>query len=303
MGCCCGEEDDEPFVEELRNQLSSIMPPLDVGWQADATVNVALTSQPSLGVFERRHSMSLGAATMPRREQQQPGNGQPHQLKWTDSRKLLEAAIGMEQMQPIPENTPPASNGWGWGQGQGPGLEAEEARLQERLFKLKLEHYVMEGDGSCQFRAVSFGLYGTQRHHTYVRRKAVQYMQQRRQDFEAFLGEDFGGYMRQMGRLGTWGDELTLRGICEALAVVVNVISSDRENWFLRYIPRTTRPQHEIFVTYIAPLHYNAVRRQNTGARLRQSFGRQGSQLARAVSSYQRRYGIPETPQHMMHAL
>ena len=156
--------------------------------------------------------------------------------------------------QPIPENTPPASNGWGWGQGQGPGLEAEEARLQERLFKLKLEHYVMEGDGSCQFRAVSFGLYGgrgrclcnccmpmalparsgpprccshatamrrapsmlppphlgpptlslstpvpsagTQRHHTYVRRKAVQYMQQRRQDFEAFLGEDFGGYMR-----------------------------------------------------------------------------------------------------------
>lgn len=60
-------------MEELRNQLSSIMPPLDVGWQADATVNVALTSQPSLGVFERRHSMSLGAATMPRREQQQPG--------------------------------------------------------------------------------------------------------------------------------------------------------------------------------------------------------------------------------------
>lgn len=33
-------------------------------------------------------------------------------------------------------------------------------------------------------------------------------------------------FRRQMGRLGTWGDELTLRGICEALAVVVNVISS-----------------------------------------------------------------------------
>ncbi len=71
----------------------------------------------------------------------------------------------------------------------------------------------------------------------------------------------------------------------------------------MRYIPRTTRPQHEIFVTYIAPLHYNAIRRQNTGTRLRASFGRQqGSQLARAVSTYQRRYGIPETPQHVVAA-
>lgn len=35
---------------------------------------------------------------------------------------------------------------------------------------------------------------------------------------------------------------------------------ADEANWFLRYIPRTTRPRHEIFVTYIAPVHYNALR-------------------------------------------
>lgn len=33
----------------------------------------------------------------------------------------------------------------------------------------------------------------------------------------------------------------------------------------------------------VAPIHYNAVRRQNTGDRLRRSFGRQHFQLARAV--------------------
>lgn len=121
-----------------------------------------------------------------------------------------------------------------------------------------------------------------------------------------------------MSRDGTWGDELTLRAICEALAVVVNVISSgecaascavsgrsgcarcpvwtcrstppytqahacarrvthwrsaplplpappgppaaDRDHWFLRYIPSSTRPRHECFLTYVAPIHYNAVR-------------------------------------------
>ena len=126
---------------------------------------------------------------------------------------------------------------------------------------------------------------------------------------------------------------------------------ADDANWFLRYLPRTCRPQHEIFVTYIAPPHYNAIRwgrgpgagaesstsqrlvcscppsrfchilaaapptqttthtpclpacrRQHTGDRLRRSFGRQHSQLARAVSSYTKAYGLPDNPQHVVAA-
>lgn len=311
---CCGGGEEEPVplsdqrtqAEELRGRLSTFIQPLDVDFaSADATVNLSslpsgrLGGRPStpLGAFERRQSMRQEAsplASPPGTAGGAPGGGG---LQWTESRKLLEAAIGMEQMQSIPEDAS-SRDGGVWG----PGLQAAEARLTSRLFKLKLEHCVMEGDGNCQFRSVSFGLYGTPRHHAYVRRRAVKYMRQQRHEFEAFLGEEFSSYAKQMARGGTWGDELTLRAACEALAVVVNVVSSDDANWFLRYLPRTCRPQHEIFVTYIAPLHYNAIRRQHTGDRLRRSFGRQHSQLARAVSTYTKAYGLPDSPQHVVAA-
>jgi hypothetical protein len=47
----------------------------------------------------------------------------------------------------------------------------------------------------CLLVATACGV-GTQKHHGFVRRKAVEYIQQQRQDFEAFLGEDFGSYVR-----------------------------------------------------------------------------------------------------------
>ena len=67
---------------------------------------------------------------------------------------------------------------------------------------------------------------GTPRHHAHVRRCAVAHMQRQRREFEAFLGEEVGWYVRDVARRGAWGDELTLRAASEALAVVVNVISS-----------------------------------------------------------------------------
>ena len=52
------------------------------------------------------------------------------------------------------------------------------------------------------------------------------------------------------------------RAICEAYGIVINVITSDQQHWFMRYEPEGTQPKKsvEVFVTYIAPIHYNAVR-------------------------------------------
>lgn len=55
---------------------------------------------------------------------------------------------------------------------------------------------------------------------------------------------------------------LLQRAICEAYGIVINVITSDQQHWFMRYEPEGTQPKKsvEVFVTYIAPIHYNAVR-------------------------------------------
>ena len=121
-------------------------------------------------------------------------------LEWTTSRKLLEAAIAVEQLHP---SLDPAL---AWRQ----DVAAQERRLVDRLTSLGLYMAVQRGDGNCQFRSLSFGLFGTPDHHAFVRRSCVDHMLQRRGDFEAFLGEDFRGYVREMGRDGVWGDELTL---------------------------------------------------------------------------------------------
>jgi hypothetical protein len=66
-------------------------------------------------------------------------------LNWTHSRKLLEAAIAVEQQSSAPAAEPPRRPLPEW-----QALEAAEQRLQAKLHKFGLDMYVMEGDGNCQ---------------------------------------------------------------------------------------------------------------------------------------------------------
>lgn len=57
------------------------------------------------------------------------------------------------------------------------------------------------------------------------------------------------------------------RAVCEAYGIVINVITSDQQHWFMRYEPEAQpKKRMEVFVTYIAPIHYNAVRLAPSGA-------------------------------------
>ena len=61
-----------------------------------------------------------------------------------------------------------------------------------------------------QFRSISYGLFGTEAYHKAIRRKAILYLREHRSDFEAFLGDDYDNWVKEMSRQESWGDELTL---------------------------------------------------------------------------------------------
>jgi hypothetical protein len=146
--------------------------------------------------------------------------------------------------------------------------EAGVTLLRSRLKFLGLRMKVIEGDGHCQFRACSDQLYGTQEHHASVRSAAVEYMREHAAEFSCFCVEEgaFESYLKEMlhGKRGKpiWGDELTLRAICNALGCTIHVLTSQSggsaTSWYLKYVPETPRSDKQVFLAYISPVHYNA---------------------------------------------
>ena len=171
----------------------------------------------------------------------------PHdasKLGWTESRMMLEEALE------INKNV------------VGMDMLTDAERLSQRLLHLGLSLDVQAGDGNCQFRALAKQIFGDPEKHDIVRRRAVGYIANHRARFEPYLGKQYlDKYLAEMAKLGTWGDELTLRAASESFECMISVITSERMNWFVRYIPDKS-VRGEVFLAYSSPVHYNAIRRK-----------------------------------------
>ena len=79
-------------------------------------------------------------------------------------------------------------------------LHNATARLKRRMKRLNLRLEVMRGDGNCQFRALSFQLFGSQDLYEMVRERSVSYLKEYREHYEDFLGgqEEFDHYLCQV---------------------------------------------------------------------------------------------------------
>lgn len=141
-------------------------------------------------------------------------------------------------------------------------LQAGNKLLRQRLEFCGLKEAQISGDGNCQFRSLSYQLYGSQKHHAYVRARAVAHMRQNRADFEVFFEPgEFDDWVESMAGLRKWGDELTLRAAADAFQCIIHVIQSTPENWHLVYLPAGGTPVRRLVVTYVAPIHYNSIKR------------------------------------------
>lgn len=136
--------------------------------------------------------------------------------------------------------------------------------LDQRMQFLSMRVIEMEDDGNCQFRALSHELFGHQRWHLFVRQKVVDWLVSNPDNFSVFVGnsDDWRQYISTMSQNRTWGDELTMRAAAEAFSVSIHVVTTEHENWLLKYNSiegSDTDDKRQLFLCYVSPIHYNVV--------------------------------------------
>lgn len=143
--------------------------------------------------------------------------------------------------------------------------------LEQRLKSHNMQAEQMIDDGNCQFRALSHQLYGTQEKYAEVRQFVTEHIREHADSYALFCDEDIGSYLERMSADRTWGDELTLKAAVDAYNITLHGVTSNLENWHLKYEPDLgeepkpdpVTPQHrlrsKLFVAYIAPVHYNSI--------------------------------------------
>jgi len=133
--------------------------------------------------------------------------------------------------------------------------------LDGRLARCGMKRVTMAGDGNCQFRALAWNMYRDQERHHDVRERATALIEARRQEFEAYFdgARAFDEWLREMKRDRSWGDELTLRAACDAFGCKIHVVQSTSANWHLVYEPERLATKRMVFISYISPVHYDAV--------------------------------------------
>ena len=134
--------------------------------------------------------------------------------------------------------------------------------LAQRLSFRRLQTVETVADGNCQFRALSYELFGTDEHHVKVRTVAVAWLAEHGATYSGFVGDEaeWWEYLGRMREPGEWGDELTLRAVSDAYGVVLHVITSERDYFNILYEPKVARPPNRhAFLAYVAPVHYSSV--------------------------------------------
>ena len=151
--------------------------------------------------------------------------------------------------------------------------EEKNKELYEALRQGGLRVEEMVGDGNCFFRAVSFGVYGTDKYHLKVRVEISEYISQRGVGWEGNVEMDESMFNRCIEKLREVGNyefvgEITILAVADIYGRKVRIY---RGRWCIVYSPCNDRPGkgNEIKLGFIEPAHYVAVVGINESGKVR----------------------------------
>ena len=147
-------------------------------------------------------------------------------------------------------------------------IDAGRRRIAERIAKCNgaVVQCEMKDDGDCLFRSIAHQVHpqGAEGWAD-VRTAAVSYLSKRCDDFCIYFesADHWFNYLTAMNKKGTWGDELTIKAAVNALNIGIHLLTSEAENYYIRYEPEEQyhhqQPRVDVFLAYISPIHYNSI--------------------------------------------
>ncbi|XVF20275.1 hypothetical protein REPUB_Repub11eG0183900 [Reevesia pubescens] len=180
---------------------------------------------------------------------------------WSRSLELtdeyaLDGEVGKRLNQMVPVPHVPRING------EIPSVDEatlDHQRLLERLQVYNLVELKVEGDGNCQFRALSDQFHRSPEYHEYVRLLVVNQLKSCPDMYEGYVPMAYGDYLEKMSKSGEWGDHVTLQAAADSYGVKIFVITSFKDTCYIEILPNVPRSKRVIFLSFWAEVHYNSI--------------------------------------------
>ncbi|KGN52255.1 OVARIAN TUMOR DOMAIN-containing deubiquitinating enzyme 9 isoform X1 [Cucumis sativus] len=136
---------------------------------------------------------------------------------------------------------------------------SDHQRLLERLQLYELVENTVQGDGNCQFRALSDQLYRSPEHHDFVREQVIAQLKFCREMYEGYVPMTYEEYLKKMSKKGEWGDHVTLQAAADWFGVKIFVITSFKDTCSIEILPQVQKSNRIIFLSFWAEVHYNSI--------------------------------------------
>ncbi|XP_028756952.1 uncharacterized protein LOC114716168 isoform X10 [Neltuma alba] len=155
---------------------------------------------------------------------------------WEEMDECADGEVGKRLNQMIPIPHVPRTNG------EIPSVDEatlDHQRLLDRLQMYELVESKVEGDGSCQFRALSDQIYRTSEHHKFVREQIVNQLKSYPEKYEGYVPMAYGDYIEKMSN--------------------IFVITSFKDTCCIEILPNFERSKRVICLSFWAEVHYNSI--------------------------------------------
>ncbi|WVZ61365.1 hypothetical protein U9M48_011257 [Paspalum notatum var. saurae] len=133
---------------------------------------------------------------------------------------------------------------------------------KKRLVLYGLVELKVNGDGNCQFRALSDQFYRTPEHHRFVRQqvlKQVSILESHPEIYAGYVPMDYKEYLKKMSKSGEWGDHVTLQAAADSYGVKVFILTSFKDTCYIEILPAVEKSRRVICLSFWAEVHYNSI--------------------------------------------